>query len=127
MKQHDDVLTYRIARSVQLFWAPFLTQNLVLVFAQVNIKEYENELFSFNVTFVKSSSPTRITPKFFNYNSFLGVLFLNSSLNNSLVVRGGHVGALYLGGVMTVILYHASLLLKKNCSGYICNLSRVYK
>ena len=36
-------------------------------------------------------------------------------------------GALYLGGVMTVILCHASLLLKKNCSGYICNFSRVYK
>ena len=38
VKQHD-ILTYRIARSVKLFWAPFLTQNLVLVFAQVNIKE----------------------------------------------------------------------------------------
>ena len=53
MKQND-ILTYRFARSVQLFWAPFLTQNLVLVSAQVNIKEYENELFSFNATFVKS-------------------------------------------------------------------------
>ena len=36
-------------------------------------------------------------------------------------------GALYLGGVMTVNLCQASLLLKKNCSGYICNLSRVCK
>ena len=27
------------AGSVQLFWAPLLTQNLVLVFAQVNMKE----------------------------------------------------------------------------------------
>ena len=53
VKQHD-ILTYRIARSVQLFWAPFLTQNLVLVFAQVNMEEYENEAFSFNDTFVKS-------------------------------------------------------------------------
>ena len=33
--------------------------------------------------------------------------------------------ASYIGGVMTVILCHASLLLKKNCSGYICNLTRV--
>ena len=38
VKQHD-IPTYRIARSVQLFWASFLTQNLVLVFAQVNMKE----------------------------------------------------------------------------------------
>ena len=27
-----DILTYCIARTVPLFWAPFLTQNLVLVF-----------------------------------------------------------------------------------------------
>ena len=53
VKQHD-ILTYRIARSIQLFWVPFLAQSLVLVFAQVNLKEYENELFSFNVSFVKS-------------------------------------------------------------------------
>ena len=44
VKQHD-MLTYRIARSVYLFWAAFLTQNLVLVSVQVNIKKYENELF----------------------------------------------------------------------------------
>ena len=36
-------------------------------------------------------------------------------------------GALYIGGVMTVNLCLASLLLKKNCSGYICKLSRVHK
>ena len=32
-------------------------------------------------------------------------------------------GALYLGGVMNENLCLASVLLKKNCSGYICNLS----
>ena len=38
VKQHD-ILTHCIARSVPLFWAPFLTQNLVLVFTQVDMKD----------------------------------------------------------------------------------------
>jgi len=63
--------------SVQLFWAPYLTHKLVLVFVQVNVKEYENELFSFNVTFVKSWSLTCITLKFLTHDC-LGALYLNS-------------------------------------------------
>ena len=38
VKQHD-ILTYRIARFVQFFLAPFLTQNLVLVLVPVDMKE----------------------------------------------------------------------------------------
>lgn len=41
------------------------------------MKEYENKLFSFNVTFVKSQSPTRITLKFLTHDC-LGALYLNS-------------------------------------------------
>ena len=54
----------------------------------------ENELFSFNVTFVKSLSLTRVTLKFLTH--VRGHYFL-------WLVGGGLIsGALYLGGVMTV-------------------------
>ena len=74
VKQHD-ILSYRIARSVRLFWAPFLSQNLVLVFAQVNMKEcgvLMTKMSCFRSTLLLlNPKALRITLKFFNYNSCL--------------------------------------------------------
>ena len=102
VKQHD-ILTHRIDRSVQLFWAPLLTQNLVLVFAQINMKECgmlmtKMSCFRSTLPLVNSKALQTLQLSSF-YNSCLRLLCLNTIGGLSrLVVRGRHVGGVISSG-----------------------------